>query len=44
MMMEIGFVAVEIGEHVDTFAGATGEANARQFDVYGYPFLARKPS
>lgn len=40
MMTEIGFVDVEFGERVDTFAGASGEANARQFDVYGYPFLA----
>ena len=44
MMTEIGLVGVEIGERVDTFGGASGEANARQFEVYGYPFLARKPS
>jgi arsenite methyltransferase len=44
MMTEIGFVGIEIGERIDTFAGASGEANARQFGVYGYPFLARKPS
>ena len=44
MMTEIGFVDVEFGERVDTFAGASGEANAREFDVYGYPFLARKPT
>jgi hypothetical protein len=44
MMTEIGFVDVEIGERVDTFGGASGEANARQFEVYGYPFIARKPS
>jgi len=44
MMMEIGFVGVEIGERVDAFAGASGEANARQYEVYGFPFLARKPS
>ena len=43
MLEEIGFVGVEIGERVDTFGGAAGEANARRFDVYGYPFLARKP-
>ena len=28
---------------VDTFGGAKGEGNARAFEVYGYPFLARKP-
>jgi hypothetical protein len=28
---------------VDTFGGAAGERNARAYEVYGYPFLARKP-
>jgi hypothetical protein len=41
---EIGFDDVRIGEPVDTFGGATGEANARAFDVNGYAFFARKPS
>jgi hypothetical protein len=43
MLEEIGFVDVVVGEPVDTFGGAGGEANARTFDVKGYPFLARKP-
>ena len=43
MLTDIGFVDVEIGERVDAFAGASGEANARQYDVYGFSFLARKP-
>ena len=43
MLTEVGFVDVEIGSPVDTFGGATGEANARAFEVYGYAFLARKP-
>jgi hypothetical protein len=43
MLEEIGFVAVEIGAPVDTFGGASGEANARVFEVYGYPFMALKP-
>jgi hypothetical protein len=43
MMTEVGFVGIEVGARVDTFGGAAGEASARQFDVYGYPFLARKP-
>jgi hypothetical protein len=43
MLVEVGFVEVEIGPPVDTFAGATGEANARTFEVYGHAFLARKP-
>ena len=30
-----------IGEPVDTFAGADGEANARTFEVFGFAFLAR---
>jgi hypothetical protein len=43
MMEEIGFVEVKVGPPVDTFEGAGGEKNARRFEVYGYPFLARKP-
>jgi len=43
MLTDTGFVDVEIGAPVDTFGGAGGEANARSFDVSGYPFLARKP-
>lgn len=37
-----GFVDVEVGAPVDTFGGAPGERNARSFEVYGYPFTARK--
>lgn len=44
MLEEAGFVDVRIGEAVDTFGGAGGEANARAYEVLGYPFLARKPS
>ena len=43
MMRKTGFVDVSVGEPVDTFGGAGGEANARTFAVYGYAFLARKP-
>lgn len=43
MLQDSGFVEVETGDAVDTFAGASGEANARTFEVYGYPFLCRKP-
>lgn len=43
MLEEIGFVDVEIGPPVDTFKDAGGEKNARAFEVYAYPFLARKP-
>jgi hypothetical protein len=38
-----GFEDVVVGEPVDTFAGTTGEANARAFAVYGHAFRARKP-
>jgi hypothetical protein len=31
-----------IGDPVDTFAGADGEANARTFEVSGFAFLARR--
>jgi len=43
MLAEVGFVDVEIGPPVDTFAGAGGEEKARTYEVYGYAFLARKP-
>ncbi|MDG2091412.1 MAG: hypothetical protein P8J61_10030 [Gammaproteobacteria bacterium] len=43
MLTEAGFVDVKIGPAVDTFGGASGESNARAFEVYGYPFIAKKP-
>ena len=43
MLVEIGFVDIEIGAAVDTFGGAAGEDKARAYDVRGYSFLARKP-
>jgi len=43
MIEEIGFVDVQLGPPADTFGEASGEKKARQFEVYGYPFLARKP-
>ncbi len=43
MLGEIGFTGIAVGEPVDTFGGAGGEKNARAYEVYGYPFLARKP-
>ncbi|MGH8990419.1 MAG: hypothetical protein ACRDZ7_02700 [Acidimicrobiia bacterium] len=43
MLEEAGFTTVEIGPPADTFGGAAGEAKARAFEVYGYPFLAHKP-
>ena len=44
MLEESGFVGVRIGEPVDTFGGAEGEARARSFEVAGCAFLARKPA
>jgi len=43
MLADTGFIEIEIGAACDTFGGAGGEANARAFEVFGYPFLARKP-
>ena len=42
MMRQSGFVEVEVGPAVDTFGGASGEPNARTFEVFGYAFLANK--
>ena len=42
MLEDSGFQQVTIGPPVDTFAGATGEAKARSFEVYGYAFLTRR--
>jgi hypothetical protein len=41
MLEQAGFTDVQVGAGWDTFAGAGGEANARAFEVYGFPFLAR---
>lgn len=43
MLEEVGFVDAQIGARCDTFGEAKGEKKARQFEVYGYPFLALKP-
>ncbi|GAC1592743.1 MAG: hypothetical protein NVS3B21_12860 [Acidimicrobiales bacterium] len=43
MLEDIGFVDVQIGSAADTFGGATGEHNARAYQVYGYAFLTRRP-
>jgi hypothetical protein len=39
-----GLVDVELGPPVDTFAGTSGEENARRFGTYGYPIRARRPA
>jgi hypothetical protein len=44
MLQDSGFTDVVIGEAVDAFGGAKGEANARAFDVYGYTFMATRPA
>jgi hypothetical protein len=44
MLEEIGFTQVRIGSAVDTFGGAGGEEKARAYEVYGYSFLAHKPT
>ena len=42
MIEAAGFEDVMISEAVDVFEGASGEANARAFEVYGYTFRAVK--
>ena len=42
MLEEAGFEEIQIGDAVDTFGDAGGEERARAFEVFGYPFLARK--
>ncbi len=44
MLEESGFFHIKIGPPCDTFGGASGEKKARMFEVYGYPFIARKPT
>jgi hypothetical protein len=44
MLEDSGFTDVVTGAAVDTFGGAKGEGNARAFEVYGYPFMAHRPS
>ncbi len=41
MLADSGFVDIQIGDPVDPFAGAGGEAKARQFEVLCYSFRAR---
>jgi hypothetical protein len=43
MIADSGFTDIQIGPPVDTFGGASGEPNARVFEVFGYAFLAKKP-
>jgi hypothetical protein len=38
-----GLVDVELANRVDTFAGAAGEASAREFGTYGYAIRGRRP-
>jgi hypothetical protein len=44
MLQNSGFTDVVIGQALDTFGGAKGQDKARAFDVYGYAFIARRPS
>jgi hypothetical protein len=44
MLEESGFADVRIGDPVDTFGGSGGEEKARVYEVFGYSFLARKPT
>ena len=41
-MVAAGLSGVKFGPIVDTFGGASGEENAREFGTYGYPIFAVK--
>ena len=43
MLEESAFIGVEIGPAADVFAGGTGAANAKTYQVFGYAFLAHRP-
>nr|WP_238992833.1 methyltransferase domain-containing protein [Jiangella aurantiaca] len=43
LLTTAGFADIRVGPAVDTFGGAPGERNARRYEVFGYPFAARKP-
>lgn len=43
MIEGAGLIDVELANPTDSFAGAEGEAKARQFGTYGYSIRARKP-
>jgi len=38
----VGFLDLDFGPRVDTYAGASGEKSARSFGTWGYPFRAHK--
>ena len=44
VMRAAGLIDVEVGEAVDAFGGAPGEANARSFEVFAHAFSARRPA
>ena len=44
MLHDSGFTDIVTGEPADTFGGAKGEDKARAFEVYGYAFMARRPT
>ncbi len=44
LLASAGFTDIEVGDPIDTFGGAPGEANARTYEVFGYPFFGRKPT
>jgi hypothetical protein len=39
-----GLVDIDLANPLDTFAGASGEKQARQFGTYGYSIRARRPA
>lgn len=43
MISGAGLVEVQLANPIDTFAGAGGQAQAKQFGTLGYSIRARKP-
>jgi hypothetical protein len=44
LLEESGFVDIAVSDPFDVFEGASGETKARQFEVFGYTFMGRKPA
>ena len=43
MISAAGLMDVELANPIDAFAGASGQASAREFGTLGYSIRARKP-
>ena len=43
MISAAGLMDIELANPIDAFAGASGQASAREFGTLGYSIRARKP-